>query len=297
MRGKSEIAATLGYAAVIIWVIFTVSLSAWWAFFAWHQVDAMMLLDGEHAQRLARYQRMLFWEGSSLFLSLTGGGAALAYLIFKERKAREKIREFFASFAHELKTPISAIRLQAEVLDESLQEPGQRKAVHRLLSDIGRLYFRLENSLFLSSEGDSLLVMERLRLSELFKSLEDLWPDLSVVLQSDCMVFADRRALEVIVGNIFQNAVTHGSATRIKIDVSESQPGILSIVFHDNGTGYNGDDNSLGKPFSRPFSHSGSGIGLFLVRTLCEQLSGHVSFQSNQGGFMVSLSLQGELAA
>ena len=288
--------ARLGYTLVVVWVIFTVSLSAWWAWFAWHQVGAMMLLDGEHAQRLARYQRMLFWEGISLFLSLIGGGVALAWLIFKERKESERMREFFAFFAHELKTPLSSLRLQAEVLSESLKKEENKTVTNRLLSDLGRLYFRLENSLFLASAQDAALIEEEVQLSDLLSALEDLWPSLNVRLETGCMLRGDRRAFEVIFGNLLQNAVLHGGATEVDISVFERSADLICLTLHDNGTGYLGDKKTLGKLFVRPSSQSGSGIGLYLVNSLSRRMGGFLSFPEVDKGFSAEITLCGRIS-
>ena len=61
----------------------------------------------------------------------------------------------------------------------------------------------------------------------------------------------------------FVHAVLEGSA-----------PGFVLVKLHDNGSGMTGDLSNIGKPFFRPYSGSGSGIGLYLIRTLAKKLGG-----------------------
>lgn len=285
----------LRYGLVAVWLLFTVALAVWWVYFALRQLDALARLDAEHASMLTRYHRMLMWEGGTLLLCLVGGGAALAWLVHRERKESQLIREFLAAFTHELKTPLASIRLQAEVLNEGLGESVGRDKVKRLLSDIGRLYLRLENSLFLASERSLSLVEEGMRFSDVMASLRDLWPQMEIVVRGDCILNCDRRALEAVVGNVLQNAVAHGKSEKMSISMGDAKSDCVAIRFDDEGLGYRQDRKLLGKLFSRPYGGSGSAIGLYLVKLLCERMHGHVSFPVMEKGFAVEVILPGSI--
>lgn len=286
---------SLRYAVLAAWLTFTLALTAWWAYFASRQLYQLARLDSEHMESFSRYHRMLMWEGATLFLCLIGGAAWLAYLMHQERKEKHRIQEFMAAFTHELKTPIASMKLQAEILQEKmLDASGQEKAA-RLLADLERLNLRLENSLFLSARANLKLLDERVRLSSLLQLMRTGWPSLELSQNGDCVIEGDRRAIEVVVGNILQNAAVHGKASQVRIEVRNSGSNLLRIEFTDNGKGYGGDQDLLGKLFARPTPASGSGIGLHLVKMLCRKMGGTAEFKPADSGFNVALEIPGKL--
>ena len=296
MEKRQHARLVIRYTLVAVWLLFTLALTAWWAWFAMHQLRAPALPDSEHVSRLVRYQRMLVWEGGTLFICLTGAGIWLIHLIRRERKESQRSREFFASFTHDLKTPLAAVRLQAEVLRERLEGHADREKMERLISDIERLSLRLENSLFLSSDSRMELLEEEVRLSDLMRMLDDTWPSLKIVSAGDCVLSGDRRALEVILGNILQNASIHGRASEVKVSVTARDEGRVELRVEDNGEGFRGSISDLGRLFARPAPSSGSGMGLYLVRTLLLRMGGSVEFHSPGKGFAVVLHLKGHPA-
>src|SRR3989344_8865891 len=107
------------------WLAFSVALAGWWVIFAYRFISAAMRHDLADSVSLEAKQRMLVYEGVSLIVCLIAGGIALAYYVLREHKRNEQIRQFFAAFTHDLKTPIASLRLQAESLGEDLAGSGQ----------------------------------------------------------------------------------------------------------------------------------------------------------------------------
>ena len=98
----------------------------------------------------------------------------------------------------------------------------------------------------------------------------------------------DARALESILTNLVQNSVTHGRATQVEVSVRQEGDGRLRVRVADNGCGFQGDTNKLGKLFVRHARSSGSGVGLYIARELLRRMNGAISFQ-NAGGFVAEL--------
>ena len=295
LRSPTDAGMLLRYVLVGLWALFTIALSGWWAYFADYQAEALARLDSEYAKMLARHQNMLLWEGATLFLCLIGGSFALAWAMHRERREIKKTKEFFAAFTHELKTPLAALRLQAEILKERISDVGLQSKLIRLLSDLERLYLRLENSLFLSAANNLALVSEELSLKELILTHQDLRASLEIRLVKDSKLYADRRALEVIIGNLIENSITHGKASSLIIDAEEKCSGMVELSFKDNGKGFEGDPKKLAELFFRQNSRSGSGVGLYVVKLLVKKMEGAVSFVNEGKGFEVRLELPGRL--
>src|SRR5213076_256483 len=132
-----------------LWVIFTVTLAAWWLIFGLRQLELINQSNLENAIQLNRHYQMLLWEGGILIASLIGGGLALFYFARREQKRHAQVEEFFAAFTHDAKTSLASLRLQAESLREDFSEAENNPLFDRLLSDTLRLQLQLENSLFL----------------------------------------------------------------------------------------------------------------------------------------------------
>jgi signal transduction histidine kinase len=295
MFGQSRHTAKL--LAILVWLLFTVSLTAWWYNFSQHQIQELIQLTGAASEELLKNQKMLRWEGACLMISLAGGGAALFYFVYRELKLNQNIREFFAAFSHELKTPIASLRLQAESLQEEEDLQLREDLIERILADTVRLNSRLENTLFLANLEHCNFFPENISLQEILKSAACDWPNLKVQCVNDCLLDVDRQAFESIIRNILQNSVAHGRADSIAVELEPVSDQRVKITFRDNGMGFQGRATSqLAEPFVRHYQGSGTGIGLFLIKQLSRRLNGHASFSPLSSGFEVSLGLPGKVA-
>ena len=286
---RSRIAIVL----VGLWVAFTVTLAGWWLVFGLRQLDLIKRLSLEGAPDLHHYNQMLLWEGGVLIASLIGGGLALFYYAWREQKRHAQVEEFFAAFTHDAKTSLASLRLQTEALREDLANSGPSALLDRLLSDTLRLQLQLENSLYLVNLSGGKLFFEPIRLSDRVDALRHHWPDLEISLTGDGIATADARALESVLTNLVHNSVTHGRATRVDIEIENDDAGSLYLRIGDNGSGFPGDFRKLGaKPLVRRTRHSGSGVGLYIVRQLARRMNGAIGFsRGSNGGFVVELEI------
>lgn len=275
-----------------VWVVFTVTLAGWWLIFGLRQLDLINQSNLENAIQLNRHYQMLLWEGGILIASLIGGGLALFYYARREQKRHAQVEEFFAAFTHDAKTALASLRLQAESLQEDYAGAGANPLLDRLLADTLRLQLQLENSLFLVNLTRGKFFLESISLSSAIDSLRRHWPDLLIRQNGDAIVLADARALESVLTNLIQNSVTHGQATEIDIKVGAGPDGQASIRIGDNGRGFSGDFNQLGKLFVRHGRGSGSGVGIYIVRQLVKRMNGGVEFGGGAGsGFVAQFDL------
>jgi signal transduction histidine kinase len=282
-RKRSRIAIAL----VGLWVVFTVTLAAWWLIFGLRQLALINQSNLEGAVQLHRHYQMLLWEGGILIASLIGGGLALFYFARREQRRHAQVEEFFAAFTHDAKTAMASLRLQAESLREDFANAGPTPLLDRLLGDTLRLQLQLENSLFLVNLTRGQFFLEPIKLSDRIDTMRLHWPDLTITQSGDAVVVADARALESVLTNLVHNAVVHGKATRVAVNV-ERVAGRVSVQVSDNGTGFEGDVKELGKLFVRHTRGSGSSVGLYIVCQLVKRVDGRIAFRNgSNGGFVV----------
>ncbi len=269
----------------IIWFVFTFSLVAWWWIFFLLKIESS-----------SPTHRMFVWEGSILLGTILIGGAALVIFSYRDQKRHQRLRFFFSTFSHDIKTSIARLRLQAEVLEEDQQ--SNNPVLKRLVEDIRRLDLQLENSLFLATLEDSTaLLQEKVSLSQLLSTLRNDFPELSLELERDALIQGDRRALISIFRNLLQNSVLHGKATEVKIAVKSLSPNSLELIIADNGQGFKGFLPKLGSEILISQDSRGNGIGLLISKRLLNRMGGNLSFESKENeGFKSHLNIGGTLA-
>lgn len=275
----------------LAWTVFTSSLALWWLVYGLRQLNRVEELS---SQELIRQQKMLFWEGGILVALLFIGGGSLIYYMIQLLKANENLKQFFATFSHELRTSIASLRLQAESLRDdhpNLDSPE----LPRLVKESIRLQLQLENSLLLAQFENSSLFFQPVSIKKLIGGIHHQWPGVKISIQGDDQVFADERALHSVFTNLIQNAVYHGAATEVVIGLEKAGDAFKTVTVQDNGKGFDGDWEQLSKLFVRHNHKSGSGVGLFLAKALVNKMHGRLEFlKSSKDGFGVEISLPSE---
>lgn len=280
---KKHLKPHLKTVLAILWFAFTFSLVAWWWVFF-----------------LIRFQntnphRMFAWEGSILLGAILIGGVALIVFSYRDQRRHERLRFFFSTFSHDIKTSIARLRLQADVLEEDLQH-SSNPIMKRLLQDIQRLDLQLENSLLLANLEEGHLLIEEISLNDILTHLRNEFSDLSLELEKEAHVHGDRRALLIVFRNLLQNSVVHGKATTIRIKVRATSSSHLEIIFEDDGLGFKGNLKKLGSEILISTDSRGNGIGLLLTKRLMQKMKGDVHFQSQENsGFQSRLLIGGHL--
>jgi signal transduction histidine kinase len=269
-----------------LWLVVTLSLSAWWMVLGLRQAE---LLDSNAAS--TKQQRMLFWEGTFLLSCVLVGGAALGYFAYTDQKRYQEVRKFFSTFTHELKTSLTSLRLQAEILEEAHSE---NENLRRLLRDVVRLELQLENALILAQADKANLFLEEISLQKIVHSLAMHWPQLKLQVTHEAKLQADQRALECILRNLFQNAAIHGNAKIISLQAKPSKSGV-EVIIEDDGKGFTGDPTKLGAMFVRHNTKSGTGLGLYLSKILAKQMGGELELSKENQGLRAHLKLRGSV--
>ncbi|MEO6486490.1 MAG: HAMP domain-containing sensor histidine kinase [Thermoanaerobaculia bacterium] len=265
----------------IVWLVFTISLASWWLIFGLRQADTRAV------------HRMLVTEGAALIASLIIGGTALLYGIRREWIRHSAVEEFFAAFTHDLRTSLASLRLQVESLQEDFHEKGEENPLlERLVTDSVRIQLQLDNSLFYANRRNGKLFIERLSLRRTVESIAREFADLTVSLDREMLVLADARALEVVLRNLFQNALIHGHADAIDIHLIDAGGSKIAVQIEDNGSGPDTDATELGRLFFRPTSRSGTGVGLYISRRLAKRMNGFLTLSRGARGLLATLELQ-----
>ena len=223
----------------------------------------------------------------------------------RTRAALESARDFAAVASHELRTPLTAMRTNLEVVSTLELAADQR---HEVIGDIIRTQSRIEATL---------TALERLAQGEL-TTVDDfvpfditelldraahdalrIYPDVQVSLvpSPTVLMIGLPTGLRLVIDNAIANAVKHGGASEIRLNVTSSAEGV-EIAIDDNGTGIPEQERAaVFERFSRgsTASRSGSGLGLALVAQQAELHGGAASLHpSPLGGTRLLVKLTGD---
>ena len=232
-------------------------------------------------------ETMIVAEGLTLIISFILGGSFLLYYVFTERNRKLKLQEFFAVFNHEIKTYITSLRLKTDELVE--ESPGNSLA-QKIFNDSVRLEIQLENSLFLANPKRSKLYYEEVSVGAIVEGLRLTWTGLDIEMAGELKILGDKRALETILKNLIQNAVIHGMATKVDIQVKGT-----CLVLGHNGGKFEGELEKLGKLFYRHSASSRSGVGLYLVKQLMKNMGGDLVFSLDNEKLITKLCFKASL--
>lgn len=227
-------------------------------------------------------------------------------LLIRLAEAIEGERRFTGDAAHELRTPLAALRAQLDAL--RLAETPERKA-HAMtqatasLERMGRLVTqlltlaRLEADAAPSGQGLDLAELAR----EVCASVAPAALAAGIRLSLDgrpAPMVGEAEALRIMIGNLLDNALHHAPrGGRIEVRVapgSVAQGGGVRLSVVDDGAGVAPERLAeLGRRFHRldRTRVDGAGLGLSIVARIAERHSGHVEFGPGIGGAGLAVSI------
>jgi signal transduction histidine kinase len=239
------------------------------------------------------------------------GGSLLLWQANRNLLDAQRKTTFVSNVSHELKTPLTSIRMYAELLGEGrVADKDKKKKYLRVIIDESRRLTRLVNNVLDFSRLEQgrksysfeeldlnmlmmdLLEMQQVRFREEGMELNSSVPDRPVP------VVADRDALEQVILNLLDNALKYaGEGGNIDVDLT-GMNGKAEIRIGDRGPGvpaahrerifekFHRVDDSL------TARQPGSGLGLSIARRILRDHGGDLTFRPRDGGgaiFIVSL--------
>ncbi|WP_373050989.1 sensor histidine kinase [Thalassovita aquimarina] len=224
---------------------------------------------------------------------------------FMQRLERQldAMRNLISDTAHQLRTPVAAIRVQAETIVEQEDEVARERTLARLLTrtrSLGGLLDQLLSRALVIHRTDS-APRRPLDLREVALDIvenrdhELLAPEAEVRLiigEEPVMVMADEFSLGQAAKNLFVNALKHG-VPPVAIG-TEMSNGEAALWVQDAGPGPKPEVSSrLGQRFERSDKsrEDSTGLGLSIVDAVASACGGRVEMETKQDGFRVSLLL------
>lgn len=226
---------------------------------------------------------------------------ALNHLFARTQEMMARERRFTSDAAHELRSPLTALKVQTEVAQLSLDDPeAQAKALTQLHAGIDRASRLVEQLLTLSrlDSLESLDDVESLNLADLLQSAvmdsyysaQQAGIELRLNLNAPQVTRPGQQLLlSLLVRNLLDNAVRYSPRGSVVEVILDSR----SFTVRDNGPGIAHDVlTRLGERFYRPpgQEQTGSGLGLSIVKRIAALHRMTVTLRNMpEGGFAVTL--------
>lgn len=256
---------------------------------------------------LGRSARLVTWTLLMLIALALGAIAFGGFLVMLDTRrqlelARKKT-DFVSNVSHELKTPLTSIRMFAELLSgDRVDEPEKRKQYLRIITLESERLTRLINNVLDFARLERGKKRYNRQRTDLHPALERLWESQSMHLQDHGFeaawhaapgpywVEADEDAVIQVVVNLLSNAEKY-SGERKSVELhSYLNGGSLCIGVLDRGAGVPaGEEQKIFEEFYRAHDSlasavPGSGLGLTLAARIASDHGGKITLEKREGG-------------
>jgi len=236
--------------------------------------------------------------------SSVGGGGLILLLAedqTESRRVEEVRRDFVANISHELKTPVGALALLAETMEEAAEDPeAVRRFAGRMRQEASRLTYLVQDLITLSRiqaaepvpdpnpvELSAVLaeVLDRCRMKASARGIELAWS-----CDDGLAVLGDEDLLVTALRNLLENAVAYSpEKTRVMVSATRDGASSAQISIADQGIGI--PERDLERIFERFYrvdparsrATGGTGLGLAIVKHVVAAHSGKVTVWSKEG--------------
>ena len=302
---RDDLAATAAYQSVLPLLIalpLMILLTVWITYRAMRPVKTLSAALGKR-----RPDDLSPLDGNGVPSEIQGFVTAINQLLQRTGENIRRQQRFIADAAHELRSPLTALSLQAERLTKLPQSDEAREQTGLILQSIQRNRHLLEQLLtHARAQGSetqrnltdiSLQAQFRRVLQELMPLALDKQQDIGVAVENDLRIRADDTEIYTLIKTFTDNAIRYTPAGgRIDIGFSET-PTTLAIWVEDDGPGIPAAERSrVTDAFYRILGteQQGTGLGLSIADAIAKRYGGKLILADSRN-FAHGLLIQAEL--
>ncbi len=283
-RGLLWTPTTIAFAALIILVVLAACL------FIVRYLSAPFRMLGEAAERIGNDLNApgLPERGPR---ELRAAAHALNAMQNRLQRVVADRDQLVAAIAHDLRTPITRLKLRADMIADGAQR-------ERLIADVDEIAGMTQSILAFASNAARPEKRETLDLISMLETLSSDLPAATLTLPPDCppriAYFGEPIGLRRCVGNLIENAIKYGGVARITLSIDAKS---VVIRVEDDGPGIpEAELDAVFAPFrrletSRSRETGGTGLGLTIARTIARAHGGDIRLTNLPKGLRAELIL------
>lgn len=221
-----------------------------------------------------------------------------------ELNMHKEKKTLLLSLAHDIKTPLSVIRLNAQAVQKGIYQDQEKRAetCQKIVGKVDEIEAYLTKIMDISKDDflDLEVICRDISLSEVVEYIRDYYKDklrvyyvdFQVDAYDDCRLHADRDRLIEVCQNVIENAVKYGDGMQIHISFRQEEDCRLIEISNTGNLLPQEEMNHIFDSFYRGSnvgSQPGNGLGLYICRKLMHAMNGDIFVKETDGRFAVTL--------
>ncbi len=222
----------------------------------------------------------------------------------RELQLQKEKKTLLLSLSHDLKTPLSAIKLYANALSKNLYpDAGKQQSIAEKINTKADEIEEYVSQIIHASREDFMSLdvkMGEFYLSDLVQQINSYYREKLALVKTefiigeynDCLLSGDLDRSVEVMQNIMENALKYGDGTRVELLFPEEDGGVLLAVRNSGCTLDSTDLPHIFESFWRGANAGhipGSGLGLYICRQLIHKMNGEIFAETSDGWVTVTV--------
>lgn len=224
----------------------------------------------------------------------------------KELELEKEKKTLILSISHDIKTPLSAIKLYAKALSENLYGEDKRSDIALKINENSEKIEVFVNDIIQTSKEDFLNIEVNngeFYLEELMSSVTRYYSDKLDYLKTEftiqpfqnCFIYGDIEKCLEVFENIIENSIKYGDGKNIEVSFAREEDCCLVTVSNTGNTLPEGEIIHIFDSFwrgSNAKDKKGSGLGLYICRQILTKMKGDIFAEAQNGNMSITIVLK-----
>lgn len=291
LEKEEEISMGWIIALTLVFVIVALILAYFYSFRIWRPLDDIR--SGAAALGEGNFETRIRIRGNSITEDIVDAFNKMASRLQHTQKEINKFIEFTYRTSHDLKAPVQNAETLVSMIEPDMSEPNLTAILNQTKESLKQLHLRIDSIGEVNQLRDSMsLEKEEVSFHEVVESLKTSLliqiKESKAIIKTDFKketVYYPKDHITSVLQNLLSNSIKYKDLTRplvIEIKTYEKNNKTFLSV-QDTGLGFDSVkyQDQIFKPFHRLHTHkSGSGLGLYIVRTIIDMHGGDIKIKS-----------------
>ena len=208
----------------------------------------------------------------------------------KNKELKKDNKDFILSSIHQLKTPLSAIMMNIELLEMHTQDEKLQEYINQVKAAVDMLNLNSEELVYLSMQKDIDYKVSRVNLTQVLQERINFFHHIATANEKEIAANIDRDIfismnpieLERLIDNNISNAIKY-SDPKSTITITLTQDSNQTLLsFESQGKTIKNDQKLFEKGYRESEDKNGYGLGLYIIKSICDKYEIMIDLKSKQ---------------